>query len=82
MSAIFKRELASYFTSPVGYVVLAAFMAFNGIFFYVQCLYTGQSSMYGVFQSMFFIVLFLIPLLTMRSFAEDRKSMYHHLTLA
>ncbi len=74
MSAIFKREFASYFTSPVGYVVLAAFMAFNGIFFYVQCLYTGQSSMYGVFQSMFFIVLFLIPLLTMRSFAEDRKS--------
>ena len=74
MFAIFKRELYSYFTSPVGYVVAAAFMAFNGIFFYVQCLYTGQSNMYSVFQSMFFIVLFLIPLLTMRSFSEDRKN--------
>ena len=60
MFAIFKRELASYFTSPVGYVVTAAFMVFNGIFFYVQCLYTGTSNMYGVFQSMFFIVLFAL----------------------
>ena len=74
MSAIFRRELASYFTSPVGYVVVAAFMVFNGIFFYVQCLYPGTSSMRGVFQSMFFIVLFLIPLITMRLFAEDRHS--------
>ena len=74
MLAIFKRELASYFTSPVGYVVAAAFMVFNGIFFYVQCLYTGTSNMYGVFQSMFFIVLFLIPLLTMRLLAEDKRN--------
>ncbi len=74
MFAIFKRELASYFNSPVGYVVAAAFMVFNGIFFYVQCLYTGTSNMYGVFQSMFFIVLFIIPLLTMRLMAEDRKN--------
>jgi len=74
MFAILKRELGSYFTSPVGYVVTAAFMAFNGIFFYVQCLYTGQSNMSSVFQSMFFIVLFLIPLLTMRLFAQARKS--------
>ncbi len=74
MFAIFKRELASYFTSPVGYVVVAAFMLFNGIFFYVQCLYTGTSNLYGVFQSMFFIVLFLLPLLTMRLLAEDRRN--------
>ena len=74
MFAIFKRELYSYFTSPVGYVVTAAFMAFSGIFFYVQCLFAGTSNMYQVFQSMFFIVLFIIPLLTMRSFADDRKN--------
>ena len=74
MFAIFKRELYSYFSSPVGYVVVAAFMAFSGLFFYVQCLFAGTSNMYQVFQSMFFIVLFIIPLLTMRSFAEDRKN--------
>ncbi|MBQ9461804.1 MAG: ABC transporter permease subunit [Clostridia bacterium] len=74
MYAIFRRELASYFTSPVGYVVTAAFMVFNGIFFYVQCLFTGTSSMTTVFQSMFFIMLFLIPLITMRLFAEDKHN--------
>ncbi len=74
MFAIFKRELSSYFSSPVGYVVTAAFMAFCGVFFYVQCLYTGTSNMYTVFQSMFFIVLFVIPLITMRLFAEDKKN--------
>lgn len=73
MLAIYKRELSSYFSSPVGYIVLAAFMAFSGIYFYIQCLYTGTSSMYGVFQSMFFILLFIIPLITMRLFADDRR---------
>lgn len=73
MSAIFKREFGSYFTSPVGYVVLAAYMFFSGIFFYFYCLYAGTSSMYTVFQSMYFIVLFIIPLITMRLFSEDKK---------
>lgn len=73
MSAIFKREFQSYFTSPVGYAVLAAFMFFSGIFFWVQCLHVGTSNMSTVFQSMFFIVLFIIPLITMRLFAEDSK---------
>lgn len=73
MFAILKRELSSYFSSPVGYVVTAAFMSFSGFFFYVQCLGTGTSNMYSVFQSMFFIVLFVIPLITMRLFSEDKK---------
>ncbi len=74
MFAIFRRELSSYFTSPVGYVVAAAFMLFNGIFFYVQCLFSGTSNLYSVYQNMFFIVLFLIPLLTMKLFSEDKKN--------
>lgn len=74
MSAIYKRELKSYFTSPVGYAVLAAFAFFNGIFFYVQCLFIGTSNMSSVFNSMFSTVIFIIPLITMRLFAEDRKN--------
>ena len=74
MSAIYRRELGSYFTSPIGYAVLAAFMFFSGICFYVQCLYPGSVNMSPVFQSMFFIVLFVIPLITMRSFADDKKN--------
>ncbi len=74
MSAIYKRDFVSYFNSPVGYAVLASFMFFSGIFFYVQCLYMGTTNMSTVFQSMFFIVLFVIPLITMRTFSDDRKN--------
>ncbi len=74
MSAIYKRDFRSYFNSPIGYAVLAAFMFFSGIFFYVQCLYMGSAAMSSVFQSMFFIVLFVIPLITMKSFADDRRN--------
>ena len=74
MFAIFKRELAAYFNSPVGYVVAAAFMMFNGIFLYRACLSEGTSNMYSVFISMYVIVIFLIPLITMRLFSEDRKN--------
>lgn len=74
MSAIFKREIKAYFNSPVGYVVLAAFLFFSGIFFYVQSLYAGTSDMSGVFGNMFFILLFLIPLLTMRLLSEEKRN--------
>ena len=73
MSAIFKREFSAYFSSPVGYVVVAAFMFFSGLFFYVQCLYAGTTSMYSVFQNMFSVVIFIIPLITMRLFADDKR---------
>lgn len=73
MSAIFKREFKSYFASPVGYVVLAVFLFFSGLFFYVQSLYAGTSDMSGTFGNMFFILLFLIPLLTMRLLSEERR---------
>ena len=74
MFAIYKRELASYFTSPVGYVVAAAFMMFNGIFLYVECLYAGISNLTNVFKDMFTIVLLLVPLMTMKLFSEDKKN--------
>ncbi len=73
MIAIFKREFSSYFASPVGYVVLAVFLFFSGMFFYVQSLYAGTSDMSGTFGNMFFILLFLIPLLTMRLLSEERR---------
>lgn len=73
MSAILKREFGSYFSSPVGYVVVAAFVFFSGLFVYMQCLSVGTSSMTDVFGFMFSIELILIPLLTMRSFAEEKK---------
>lgn len=73
MSAIIKRELSSYFNLATGYIVLAVFYFFSGMFFYFYCLYYDSSSMTYVFSNMLMIVLFLVPLITMRSFSEEKK---------
>lgn len=73
MTAIIKRELSAYFHSAIGYIVLAVFFFFSGMFFYVYCLYYNTSSMSYLFLSMLMIVMLIIPLITMRSFSEEKK---------
>ena len=73
MTAIIKREISSYFTSPLGYVFLAVFYGFSGLFLWMNCLSSGNSDMAGVFLLMFFVILVIIPVLTMRTFAEERR---------
>lgn len=72
MSAVYKRELASYFRSPVGYVALALFGFLSGFFFINQ--YSGGSvNMSSEIMSLasFFVV--IVPVITMGLFAEDKK---------
>ena len=73
MSAIIKRELNSYFNSAIGYIVLAVFYFFSGLFFYLYCLMSNTASMSYLFLSMLMIVVLTIPIITMRSFSEEKK---------
>lgn len=73
MTAITRRELLSYFSSPIGYIFLAVFYFFSGFYFFMMCLLGKSSDLSPVFGSMFTIVLFLIPILTMRLLSEDKK---------
>ena len=73
MSAIFRREMSAYFTSPTAYIYLAVFNLFAGLFFTMNNLSYATTDMSGLFSSMFLIFLFLIPILTMRLMSEDRK---------
>lgn len=72
MVAIFKREFKTYFTTPVGYVVLAAFYAFLGLMFYSSYL-AGSPDIASVISGTSIMSLFLIPILTMRLICEDRR---------
>lgn len=81
MSAILKREFSSYFTSPLGYVFLAVFYGFSGLFLWMNCLSVGSAEMGGVFVMMFFVILLLIPILTMRTMADDKRQKTDQLTL-
>ena len=73
MSAIIKRELNSYFGSAIGYIALAVFYFFSGVFFNFYCIYYNSSSLSQVFSNMLMIILFLMPLVTMKSFAEEKR---------
>lgn len=72
MLAIFKREFKSYFTTPVGYIVLTALWFFLGFFFTV--FYgAGIPQISGIISASSIMVVFLIPILTMRLMSDDRR---------
>ncbi len=73
MGAIFRRELGSFFTSSIAYVFLAVFYALSGYFFYGSTVYAGVTDMSGMYSNMFIIIVILIPILTMKSFSEEKK---------
>jgi ABC-2 type transport system permease protein len=73
MGAIYRRELGAYFTSSIAYIFLAAFWMLSGWFFFAGSLSQGTTDMSYMFQSMFSILVFLIPILTMRLFSEEKK---------
>ena len=75
MLAIFKREMRSYFTTPTGYVFCAVFLAVSGLLFALltmQIVKTTDVSMY--YQYLMFGYIVLLPLLTMKSFSEERRT--------
>ena len=80
MTAIMRRELNAYFTSPIGYVYLAVFYLLSG-FMYMQVIAAGYASMSYVFSYIFTFCMFLVPILTMRLMTEDRKQKTDQLLL-
>ena len=80
MLAILKREMSNYFTSPIGYIFLAVFYFFSGMFF-TSVLAANTTDITYVFSSLFTVLIFIIPLLTMRSMSEDKKQKTDQLLL-
>ncbi|MDT8283622.1 MAG: ABC transporter permease, partial [Gammaproteobacteria bacterium] len=76
INSIFKRELASYFTTPLAYVFIVIFLALNGVFtFYIGGWYEReQADLTPFFDYHPILYLFLIPALSMRLWAEERKT--------
>jgi ABC-2 type transport system permease protein len=77
MFAVYKKELKSYFTSPVAYILIATFMfVFALIFTEMNSVgNTGQAAVLLIYLPWLIVLLpVLIPIITMRLFTEDRKS--------
>lgn len=73
MSAIFKRELKAYFTSPIGYIFMAIYLAISGAVFCFTTLMLQSSSVSFYFTIMIFFYIILVPLLTMKLLSEEKK---------
>lgn len=73
MSAIFWKEVKSFFYSPMAYILIGLFLLLTAVFFYPNLLYQS-GSFNSTLSTMGFILLFIIPVLTMRLLAEDRKN--------
>lgn len=79
MLALLKKEINSFFNSIIGYFVLIVFLLVNGLFLWVfpvefNIIDFGYANLDGLFVIAPFIFLFLIPAITMRFFAEERKT--------
>ena len=81
MQAIYKRELKSYFTSMTGYVFIAFFVAIIGLFFYANNLISGNPNFGFVLYNVSFLFMLLVPILTMRIMAEEKKQKTDQLLL-
>ena len=74
MLAIYRREMGAFFTSGVAYVFLAVFWLVSGIFFYNGVVGNATTDTSALFSSMFYIVMVLIPVLTMKLLSEEKKN--------
>ena len=74
MSAVFKREFRTFFTSPIGYFVLALIFALSGFFFYYYNMRGLLADLTGVFSSVFsYVIMLVLPVLTMRLLSDDKR---------
>ena len=74
MGAIIKKEFKSYFLSPIGYIYIGVFLLTCSIFFYLDVFAYLSTDFPYMFGSAATILTFIVPLITMRMFSEERKN--------
>ena len=81
MLAIYRKEMRSYFINPIGYIYLGVFLVFSALLCCYTTLVAGTYDTSSYFTYLIFAFIILIPILTMRLFAEERKMRTEQLLL-
>lgn len=81
MTAVFKKEFRSYFRNMIGPVFIAAVLCFTGLYFAVNNISYGYPFYAVSLSGLSVVLLFVVPVLTMRSFAEERRAKTDQLLL-
>jgi ABC-2 type transport system permease protein len=71
---LFKKELSSYFNSPIAYIFVAVYLVVGNWLFFQNFFLVQQASMRGYFQFLPWLFLFLAPVITMRIWSEEKRS--------
>jgi len=71
---IFRREMRSYFNSPVAYIVITLFLLISGYFFSSTLFLINSADLRSLFNISSFVLMLFIPAVTMRLLAEERRS--------
>lgn len=72
--AVLRKELRIFFLTPMAYVFLAAFLFLGGLFFYLGIVLTGEASLRAMMSNLAVVLLFCLPMVTMRQFAEETRA--------
>jgi ABC-2 type transport system permease protein len=79
MYSLYRKEIKAYLSSLIGYIFIGVFLIIAGLFIWVfpninNILYANVASLQGLFTTSQFLFLFLVPAITMRTFAEEKRS--------
>ncbi len=81
MLAIFKREMRSYFTTSIGYIFLASALVISAIIFSVSTVLSETADASVYFSGLIFVLMVFLPILTMKSFSEEKRTKTEQLLL-
>lgn len=81
MIAIFKKELKTYFLTPIGYIFMGFFLLISGFFFAAENLFPANPNFNGMLGTITFVFMILVPILTMRLLAEESRQKTDQLLL-
>jgi len=81
MFAIYRKEMRSYFINPIGYIYLGVFLVFSALLCCYTTLIAGSYNTSAYFSYLILAFIVLVPILTMRLFAEERKMRTEQLLL-
>jgi len=74
LAVLLRKELHATFTSPIAYAVAAVFLLITGYTFSLTLFFTKVANLNYIFHQMYVLLILLVPVLTMRAFAEERRA--------
>ncbi len=81
MLAIWKREVQNYFLTPIGYVFMGIFLLVGGVLFFIYNIMNGSSDLSTMFGNLSYLVMLVVPILTMKLLSEEKRNKSDQLLL-